>query len=142
MKPFVFWVLLVVENRPCCGSLQAWRNRNQGRYFGKGKDLVNVPAYQRNFGLVFQDYALFPHLDVAGNIAFGLRMKNVSLAEIDQRVDSLLESVNLPGFRSRRVTDLSGGEQQRVALARAMAPNPRLLMFDEPLGDAGSFVKR
>jgi ABC-type Fe3+/spermidine/putrescine transport system ATPase subunit len=83
---------------------------------------------------VFQDYALFPHLDVSGNIAFGLKMKQVEKGDIKKRVNALLESVNLPGFGARRVTELSGGEQQRVALARALASNPRLLMFDEPLG--------
>jgi spermidine/putrescine transport system ATP-binding protein len=105
-----------------------------GDVFWEGQNLADVPAHERNFGLVFQDYALFPHLDVAGNVAFGLKIKKDTQDVIDQRVNSLLENVNLAGFNSRRVTDLSGGEQQRVALARALAPNPRLLMFDEPLG--------
>lgn len=97
-------------------------------------DLAQTPPHLRDFGLVFQDYGLFPHLDVFDNIAFGLKMRNASAEEIKQRVSVLLEQVNLSGFDSRRVTDLSGGEQQRVALARALAPSPRLLMFDEPLG--------
>ncbi|GJQ34320.1 MAG: hypothetical protein JETCAE01_03300 [Anaerolineaceae bacterium] len=97
-------------------------------------DLAQTPPHLRDFGLVFQDYGLFPHLNVFDNIAFGLRMHNVSADEIKQRVSALLEQVNLSGFDSRQVTDLSGGEQQRVALARALAPSPRLLMFDEPLG--------
>ncbi len=105
-----------------------------GVVFWDGENLVDIPAHARNFGLVFQDYALFPHLDVAGNIAFGLKMKKENRASINKRVSELLEIVNLAGFSSRRVVDLSGGEQQRVALARALAPNPRLLMFDEPLG--------
>jgi ABC-type Fe3+/spermidine/putrescine transport system ATPase subunit len=88
----------------------------------------------RDFGLVFQDYALFPHLTVFENVAFGLRMRNMADAELRVRVAESLELVNLSGFDSRRVTDLSGGEQQRVVLARALAPRPRLLMFDEPLG--------
>ncbi len=97
-------------------------------------DLAGTPPHLRDFGLVFQDYGLFPHLNVFDNIAFGLKMRNASVDEIKQRVTALLEQVNLSGFDSRRVTDLSGGEQQRVALARALAPSPRLLMFDEPLG--------
>lgn len=97
-------------------------------------DLAQTPPHLRDFGLVFQDYGLFPHLNVFDNIAFGLKMRNVSADEIKQRVSVLLEQVNLSNFDSRRVTDLSGGEQQRVALARALAPSPRLLMFDEPLG--------
>ncbi len=106
----------------------------QGQVRWDGEDLAPVPIHRRNFGLVFQDYALFPHLNVAENVAFGLKMQNLAGAGINLRVASILEMVNLAGFGDRRVTDLSGGEQQRVALARALAPNPRLLMFDEPLG--------
>ncbi len=106
----------------------------QGSVRWDGADLVAFPAHLRNFGLVFQDYALFPHLSVAENVAFGLKMQNLPKDEIKQRVAELLAQVNLSAFASRRVTDLSGGEQQRVALARALAPRPRLLMFDEPLG--------
>jgi spermidine/putrescine transport system ATP-binding protein len=96
--------------------------------------MASLPVHRRNFGLVFQDYALFPHLTVSGNVAFGLKMQNLPKDEINRRVAESLERVNLAPFASRRVTDLSGGEQQRVALARALAPGPRLLMFDEPLG--------
>jgi ABC-type Fe3+/spermidine/putrescine transport system ATPase subunit len=99
-----------------------------------GQDLSAVPAHRRNFGLVFQDYALFPHLSVFENIAFGLRMQRLPKDEINHRVAESLTQVNLSPFASRRVTELSGGEQQRVALARALAPRPRLLMADEPLG--------
>jgi spermidine/putrescine transport system ATP-binding protein len=99
-----------------------------------GRNLSSVPPHLRDFGLVFQDYALFPHLDVYDNVAFGLRMRRLPQAEIAERVASSLEMVNLTGFGERQVTDLSGGEQQRVALARALATRPRLLMFDEPLG--------
>ena len=106
----------------------------QGVVCWDGEDLAPVPVHRRSFGLVFQDYALFPHMDVAANVAFGLKMQNLSGEEIDRRVADALGMVNLSGFGSRRVTDLSGGEQQRVALARALAPSPRLLMFDEPLG--------
>ncbi len=106
----------------------------RGEVCWQGRDLAGTPAHRRNFGLMFQDYALFPHRNVAENVAFGLRMQNVPRAEIARRVGEALEQVNLLGFERRRVTDLSGGEQQRVALARALAPRPHLLMFDEPLG--------
>jgi len=97
-------------------------------------DLTSTPPHLRDFGLVFQDYALFPHLNVNKNVAFGLKMRRLPQDEIIRRVANSLEMVNLNGFGFRRVTDLSGGEQQRVALARALATNPRLMMFDEPLG--------
>jgi len=99
-----------------------------------GQDLTSIPAHRRDFGLVFQDYALFPHLKVSENIAFGLQMRRLPQNEIVERVANALEMVNLSGFENRQVTELSGGEQQRVALARALATRPRLLMFDEPLG--------
>lgn len=99
-----------------------------------GSNLDQVPAYQRGFGLMFQDYALFPHRSVAENVAFGLRMQKVSRHEIEKRVLDALRQVHMAEFSERRVTELSGGEQQRVALARALTPRPRLLMLDEPLG--------
>lgn len=97
-------------------------------------DLTTTPPHLRDFGLVFQDYALFPHLNVNDNVAFGLKMRHVGQAETARRVATSLELVSLAKFGNRKVTDLSGGEQQRVALARALAIQPRLLMFDEPLG--------
>jgi ABC-type Fe3+/spermidine/putrescine transport system ATPase subunit len=100
----------------------------------QGADLAPVPVHRRGFGLVFQDFALFPHLDVGGNIAFGMKMQELAAAEIGKRVERVLEQVRLSGFENRSVAGLSGGEQQRVALARALAPAPRLLLFDEPLG--------
>jgi spermidine/putrescine transport system ATP-binding protein len=107
---------------------------DNGMILFNGMDLANTSSHLRDFGLVFQDYGLFPHLNIFDNIAFGLRMKKYAPAEIKERVATLLEQVGLAGFENRSVIDLSGGEQQRVALARALAPNPRLLMFDEPLG--------
>jgi len=122
-----------------------------GQVLWEEVDLATTPPHLRDFGLVFQDYALFPHLDVYDNVAFGLRMRQRSgsrrarpgslpmprqsaTRSYDQRVKEVLDLVNLEGFEHRQVTELSGGEQQRVALARALAPHPRLLMFDEPLG--------
>ncbi len=96
-------------------------------------DLADVPVHRRGFGLVFQDGQLFPHRDVAGNVAFGLRMRRAPVDTRRQRVAELLELVGLAGYGHRKVTELSGGEQQRVALARALAPRPRLLLLDEPL---------
>ncbi|CAL9409255.1 Spermidine_putrescine import ATP-binding protein PotA [Streptomyces sp. enrichment culture] len=99
-----------------------------------GRDQAGVPAHRREVGLMFQDHQLFPQRDVGGNVAFGLRMHGVPRAEQQDRVRELLELVGLPGATRRSVAALSGGEQQRVALARALAPRPRLLMLDEPLG--------
>jgi thiamine transport system ATP-binding protein len=104
-----------------------------GRVCWDGTDLAGVPVHRREFGLVFQDGQLFPHRDVAGNVAFGLRMRRVPGAARRSRVAELLDLVGLSGYESRRSTELSGGEQQRVALARALAPRPRLLLLDEPL---------
>jgi len=99
-----------------------------------GRDLARVPVHERGFGLMFQDFALFPHRDVFDNVAFGLRMQRMAEAPMRTRVAEVLELVGLSGMAKRTVTRLSGGEQQRVALARAIAPSPRLLMLDEPLG--------
>ncbi len=99
-----------------------------------GKRINDVPAYQRKINTVFQRYALFPHLDVYDNIAFGLRIAKLSEAEIDERVTEMLEIVSLKGFENRKVTSLSGGQQQRVAIARALVNRPKVLLLDEPLG--------
>jgi thiamine transport system ATP-binding protein len=105
-----------------------------GRVTLDGRDLAGVPPHLREIGLVFQDHALFPHRDVLGNISFGLRMRGDSAERIASRTRDLLELVGLAGYEPRSVATLSGGEQQRVALARALAPEPRVLLLDEPLG--------
>lgn len=112
-----------------------------GRFLFNKIDLAQTSPHARDFGLVFQDYGLFPHLNIFDNVAFGLKMRNIPVEKIKLRVAEMLDMVNLQGFEKRKVTDLSGGEQQRVALARALAPQPRLLMFDEPLGALDKSLK-
>ncbi len=105
-----------------------------GRITWDGRDLATVPVHRRRFGLVFQDYALFPHLSVLENVTYALRWQNVARNAAQALGRDLLRQVDMEDKADRRVTDLSGGEQQRVALARTLAARPRLLMFDEPLG--------
>ncbi|MYT34131.1 MULTISPECIES: ABC transporter ATP-binding protein [unclassified Streptomyces] len=110
------------------------QHADQGAVLLEGRDQTGVPTHRRGVGLMFQDHQLFPQRDVAGNVAFGLRMRRTNRADQERTVARLLDLVGLPGAHRRAVASLSGGEQQRVALARALAPRPRLLMLDEPLG--------
>ena len=107
---------------------------DSGRVLFNGKDITSLPPYKRQINTVFQRYALFPHLNVFDNIAFGLRLKKVPESEIKSSVAEMLDLVNLRGFEGRRVNNMSGGQQQRVAIARALVNRPRILLLDEPLG--------
>ena len=108
---------------------------NEGSIFFDGRDITHVPLHKRNFGFVFQSYALFPHMTVFDNVAFGLKMRKVPKAETQQRVTEMLELVDLKGFEKRYPREMSGGQRQRVALARAMVIRPDLMLFDEPLSN-------
>ncbi|MBQ7117224.1 MAG: ABC transporter ATP-binding protein [Clostridia bacterium] len=107
---------------------------DSGQVLFEGKDINNLPPHKRQVNTIFQRYALFPHLNVYDNIAFGLRIKKMKEKDISKKVYEMLELVNLKGFQKRDIASLSGGQQQRVAIARALAVEPRVLLLDEPLG--------
>ena len=115
-------------------SIAGFQMPTSGQIFIRGKNILSVPPYNRNIGMVFQNYALFPHMTVFGNIAFPLKMRKLPKNELKKRVEKVLEIVKLPEFEKRYPKQLSGGQQQRVALARALVYDPPLLLMDEPLG--------
>ena len=107
---------------------------DEGRVILEGKDVTSLEPNQRNVNTVFQNYALFPHMTVAENVGYGLKIKKTPKQEIKKKVKEMLELVQLEGFEKRKPSELSGGQKQRVAIARALANNPSLLLLDEPLG--------
>ena len=114
--------------------LGGFLDADEGSVIFDGEEISKKPSYERELNTVFQKYALFPHLDVYENVAFGLRLSKLPEQEIDERVTEMLEIVSLKGFENRKVSQLSGGQQQRVAIARALVNRPKVLLLDEPLG--------
>lgn len=118
----------------CLRMIAGFDRPTSGQIFLYGEDVSNLPPYERNVNTVFQDYALFPHMTVADNIAYGLMVKKVAKPERMKRVEEMLDLVQLSGFGGRKPSQLSGGQRQRVALARALINHPKVLLLDEPLG--------
>lgn len=118
----------------CLRMIAGFDRPTSGSIFLHGQDVSNLPPYERNVNTVFQDYALFPHMTVADNIAYGLMIKGVPKQERHKQADEMLELVRLPSFGHRKPSQLSGGQRQRVALARALINHPKVLLLDEPLG--------
>ena len=144
VKNIDFWVkknqFLTILGPSGCGKtttlrmIAGFEMPTSGRLFFEGVDITDMPPYLRPINTVFQKYALFPHMNVYENIAFGLRIKKTSEKEIAVKVAKMLELVNLTGFEKRSVHSLSGGQQQRIAIARALVNEPKVLLLDEPLG--------
>ncbi len=118
----------------CLRMIAGFDRPTSGQIYLYGQDVSNLPPYERDVNTVFQDYALFPHMTVADNIAYGLMVKKVAKPERMKRVDEMLDLVQLSGFGGRKPSQLSGGQRQRVALARALVNHPKVLLLDEPLG--------
>ena len=118
----------------CLRMIAGFDRPTSGSIYLYGQDVSNLPPYERDVNTVFQDYALFPHMNVGDNIAYGLMIKKIAKPERMKRVDEMLELVQLSGFASRKPSQLSGGQRQRVALARALINHPKVLLLDEPLG--------
>src|SRR5262245_53317670 len=118
----------------CLRMIAGFDRPTSGSIFLYGQDVSDLPPYERDVNTVFQDYALFPHMTVEDNIAYGLMIKGVPKAERSKQVDEMLDLVRLPGFGYRKPSQLSGGQRQRVALARALINHPKVLLLDEPLG--------
>lgn len=139
-----FWVkqeeFLTILGPSGCGKTTTLRmiggfeTPTSGQILFDGNDITQIPPYQRQINTVFQRYALFPHMNIYENIAFGLRIKKLPEAQIKERVERMLKLVNLNGFEKRSVRSLSGGQQQRIAIARALVNEPKVLLLDEPLG--------
>ena len=114
----------------------------EGAVYVGDRDVTALPPYRRDIGMVFQNYALFPHLDVAGNVAYGLKVRKMPAAQIKKRVAEVLDLVQLPGYASRMPHQLSGGQQQRVAIARALEISPQVLLLDEPLSNLDAKLRK